>query len=187
MILGILSDTHGHARRTAAAVRLLQQLGAEAFVHCGDVGSPDVLDELAGRRAWVVLGNTDWEEMDLAAYGAALGSVVGQTVPLRFELAGHGLAVFHGHEPQFAALLDDTPATAAYRADLQACEYILHGHRHVASDVRLGPWRLINPGALYRASVHTVATLDLDTDELQFWQVVDEPRRGQPPVPFRPG
>ena len=53
MILGILSDTHGHARRTAAAVRLLQQLGAEAFVHCGDVGSPDVLDELAGRRAGV--------------------------------------------------------------------------------------------------------------------------------------
>ena len=47
MVLGILSDTHGHARRTAAAVRLLEQLGAEAFVHCGDIGSPDVLDELA--------------------------------------------------------------------------------------------------------------------------------------------
>ncbi len=184
MVLGILSDTHGHARRTAAAVRLLEQLGAEAFVHCGDIGSPDVLDELAGRRAWVALGNTDWEEMNLAAYGAALGLVVGRTVPLRFELAGHGIAVFHGHEPQFAALLDDTPATAAYRAGLQACKYVLYGHRHVAADARLGPWRLINPGALYRASAHTVATLDLERDMVQFWRVFDDASSHAAPTRF---
>ena len=59
VILGILSDTHGFHQRTAHAIALLEQLGASAFVHCGDIGGEAVLDELAGRKAWVVPGNVD--------------------------------------------------------------------------------------------------------------------------------
>ena len=49
MIVGILSDTHDRVAAAAAAIERLRQHGAEYFIHCGDVGSERVLDQLAGR------------------------------------------------------------------------------------------------------------------------------------------
>lgn len=60
MKLGIMSDSHGHAGPVRLALTLLDGRGADAIIHCGDVGSLDVLDELAGRRCWFVWGNTDY-------------------------------------------------------------------------------------------------------------------------------
>ena len=57
MLIGILSDTHDRIETMAAAVQLLQSRGAEYFIHCGDVGSPAVLDYLAGQKAcfvWII-------------------------------------------------------------------------------------------------------------------------------------
>lgn len=185
MILGILSDTHGQRTRTAAALRLLQQVGAEAFVHCGDVGKPQILDEFAGLRAWVLCGNTDGS--DTARRGALgeSGVTVSSSGPLRFELEGRALAVFHGHEAEFARWTDALDTHGGLPPAAGRCDYILHGHTHRARDVRVGEVRIINPGALYRAAEYTVATLDLQSDTLRFWLVEDhgparEPVRYQP-------
>lgn len=179
MILGILSDTHGQAVRAGRAVALLRRLGATSFVHCGDVGSEGVFDHLAGLRAWFVWGNTD----DPTAYSdrflASLGLEPPGEQPLRIELCGRKLAVFHGHEPAFSRIvvalqaggLRRVPATVA-AAD--GADYILYGHTHVAAERRVGPVRLINPGALHRARPYTVATLDLETDTLEHWRVDDD-------------
>src|SRR5689334_2841544 len=61
MLLGILSDTHDKADMIAAAVTLLQQQGAEFFIHCGDVGGEHILDSLTGLKAAFVWGNNDWD------------------------------------------------------------------------------------------------------------------------------
>ena len=98
MILGILSDTHGHQHAAAAAVRLLKEAGAEALVHCGDVGGMAVLDELAVLPAWFVRGNTDEPGSLLIEYARSIGITPPMDVPLRIDLDGHSLAVFHGHE-----------------------------------------------------------------------------------------
>ncbi|RLS46748.1 MAG: metallophosphoesterase, partial [Planctomycetota bacterium] len=50
----------------------------------------------------------------------------------------------------------------------EGVDYLLHGHTHVCRDERHGATRIINPGALHRASEFTVALLDTDSDELQF-------------------
>jgi putative phosphoesterase len=179
MILGILSDTHGAQATTARALQVLRQAGAEAFVHCGDVGRADVLDELAGTRAWVVLGNTDGGNQDLLRYGTELGLTMAPSGPLRIELAGRVLAVFHGHERAFSRLMTGLADEGAVPPDLARCDYVLHGHTHSPRDMRVGAagghgagsLRIINPGALHRAVEHTVATLDLQTDRLQFWRV----------------
>jgi putative phosphoesterase len=179
MILGILSDTHGAQATTARAVEILRQAGAAAFVHCGDVGRADVLDELAGTPAWVVLGNTDEGDADLLRYGTELGLTMARAGPLRIELAGRVLAVFHGHERTFGRLLRSLADEGVVPADLGRCDYLLHGHTHTPRDVRVGragrdgarPLRIINPGALHRAAEHTVATLDLQTDHVRFWRV----------------
>jgi predicted phosphodiesterase len=75
--------------------------------------------------------------------------------PLELELDGKRVAVFHGHERGFR------PVLAAAEHD-----YLLHGHSHSREDYRQNGMRVINPGALQRATAYTVALLDLETDEL---------------------
>ena len=180
MILGILSDTHGQTRRTADALRLLQRVGAEALVHCGDVGGAGVLDVLAGWRAWIQWGNTDAADDALVAHAEALGLNAAHEVPLHLDLDGHRIAVFHGHEPAFLRFFKRKPVGGARGAGRVGRDYVLCGHQHVASDTCIGCWRVINPGALHRAYVYTVATLDLATDAVKFWQVFDDAPNTRP-------
>lgn len=188
MILGILSDTHGFHQRAAHAITLLERQGAKAFVHCGDVGGAAVLDELAGRQAWVVPGNVDVLDPTLWDHAAALGLHTPDAAPLRIELAGRAIAVYHGHEAHFERL-----ATALRRSDLdtftkltRGLDYILYGHTHEPAETRVGQVRLINPGALERARPHTVATLDLRRDVLEFWQVDEQEPATAPARRFNP-
>ena len=174
MILGILSDTHGFARRAAAAMRILEHKGATAFIHCGDIGGEEVLDELIGRQAWCVFGNTDAQDGSLRRYAESIGVLVADG-PLVIEMKKKQIAIFHGHETRFSQLtrvlrLRDHSALVALT---QGWDYVCYGHTHHASDIRVGRMRLINPGALERARVRTIATLDLDQDELAYW-CVDE-------------
>jgi len=184
VILGVLSDTHGQQERTAIAVRLLRRVGAEAFVHCGDVGGDGVLAELAGLRLWIVCGNTDCPDAALEDYASALGLTMSQAGPLRIELDGRSLAVFHGHEAEFRRLMNTLLETGAPPADFGNCDYVLHGHTHLLALARVGTVRVLNPGALHRAMTHTVATLDLRTDAVEFWEVRDEHPDGEP-IPYR--
>lgn len=163
---------------------VLRAAGAEALVHCGDVGGPDVVDVLAGWRGWLVAGNTD--DDDLVPYAAAHGLTATRAGPLRVECAGRSLLVFHGHEGGLGALLDSLAKHGTVPANFGRCDYVLHGHTHAPRDLRLGPVRVINPGALCRAAVHTVATLDLRADAVRFWRV-NEDAPVSAPQPFRPG
>lgn len=156
MILGILSDSHGDAVRTARAVKLLDEERAEAFVHCGDVGGEAVLNELTGLKAWFVWGNCDCPDASLERYVRSLNLPIPDGVPLRLELDGKRIAVFHGHEREMDHF------------DPAEFDYVLHGHTHLCRDERVGQTRIINPGALHRAKEHTVATLDLSSDALAF-------------------
>lgn len=163
MLIGILSDTHGRAQMTAAAVALLRDRGAEFFIHCGDIGGENVLDELAGLPCAVVFGNTDWDRDKLARYAARLGIQVGDPFA-DLELAGKRLAVLHGDDHE---LMQQLLASQQYH-------YLLHGHTHVRCDQRVGRTRVINPGALQRARKKSVATLDLAADSLSFVEVAAE-------------
>jgi putative phosphoesterase len=169
MIIGILSDTHGAVARTAAAIRLLRHHGAEAFVHCGDIGDPAVIEQFAGLRAWFVWGNMDDVNSAPDPYLKALKLPQPQPGPLHLELSGQTLVVFHGHEREFAKLtrlaetgrLDELQKTAKAR-------YVLFGHTHRASNQLFGTVRFLNPGAVCRANPCTIATLDLQQDVARF-------------------
>lgn len=184
VIVGILSDTHGQRERARRAIGLLQRLGAEAFVHCGDIGGAAVLEEMVGLRAWVVCGNTDCPDSALLRYAATLDLTISE-LPLRFELSGRSIAVFHGHEQEITELIDNLRDTRQVPAAFGKCDYVLFGHTHVACESRIGSLHLINPGALHRAPVYTVATLDLAQDEVQFWRVADGETEDSPHA-YRP-
>jgi putative phosphoesterase len=156
MNLGIMSDSHGRAEPVRRALTLLDSRGADAIIHCGDVGRLDVLDELAGRRCWFVWGNTDSPRATWRPHVEALG-LPWPDGPLELRLAGRRIAVFHGHERELS------PAVQA-----AAYDYLFHGHTHQCDDYRTGGMRVVSPGALHRASVKTVALLNLATDHLEF-------------------
>lgn len=159
MLVGIMSDSHGDAAITAKAVELLVDRGAGKLFHCGDICGENVLAELAGHDCVFVWGNCDVPSADLRKYVQTLG-LLWPRVPTLVQVDGKRIGVCHGHEA-------DSRGTVA----TEDLDYIFHGHTHLPADRRQGQCRIINPGALYRASVKTVATLDLKTDDLRFWRI----------------
>jgi putative phosphoesterase len=159
MIIGILSDSHGRAEWVRLAVEILRRNGAEMLLHCGDVGGIEVLDELLEIPTRFTWGNMDELIPALRAYCDQVG-LTWPEPPVVVELDGKRLALCHGHERFARSLLDDG-----------TFDYVLCGHTHQRRDVRHGRTRIINPGALYRAPIRTVATLDLATDRLTFYEV----------------
>lgn len=165
MIVGVLSDTHGHADMAAAAVRVLRAHGAEYLIHCGDVGDDAdgqaVLDAMAGTPGAFVFGNNDFDRADLARYGEGLGLRClneGGTI----DLDGRRIAVTHGDVARTVARFTDPAA---------GVDFLFTGHSHLRHDRRAGRVRWINPGALFRASVKTVAVLDVTTGVMQSIEV----------------
>lgn len=157
MLIGILSDTHDRAEAAAAGLRALEGAGCEIFLHCGDVGGQRVIDLLAGLKGGFVWGNTDFDRGPLLQYARALGvkcyGVFGD-----LSLGGKRVALLHG---------DDAKLKQRIVAE-QQFDYLCQGHTHVPEDRRVGRTRIINPGALHRASEKTVAVLDTEVDRVEF-------------------
>lgn len=165
----MLSDSHGRAATTRRGVDTLLQHGAELLLHLGDVGTVEVIDALAAPKpdsteqidARLVFGNTDWDAAALGAYARDLGVCVDHPAG-RLEVEGGELVFCHGHEP---AIMADALA--------RKVKYLCHGHTHRTLDARRGDTRVINPGALFRARVYTVAMLDTAADRVEFYQVAE--------------
>jgi putative phosphoesterase len=162
MLIGLLSDTHDNAANTAAGLALLRDAGAEALLHAGDLVSPDMLAhfENLGIPFHFVLGNNEYDPAALRTRASANGLFFSPEFA-DVTLGNKRLAVTHGHE---GALLSQLIRSGKYA-------YVIHGHTHVRRDERVGPTRIINPGALHRARVKTVALLDTAADALRFLEL----------------
>jgi predicted phosphodiesterase len=73
-------------------------------------------------------------------------------------LAGKSIAIAHGDDARLLKRL----------LDEQKYDYLLLGHTHVPLDRHYGSMRVINPGALHRATKKTCALLDTETDIVSF-------------------
>lgn len=155
MLLGVLSDSHGRADATRAAVDALLRRGASTLIHLGDVCGENVLDELIGHNARIVFGNCDWEIHGLTRYAEVVGIHVDHPMGT-LEIEGKTVAFTHGHR---ADLMEQALANGV--------DYLLHGHTHEVRDERIGRTRVINPGALHRAKRYTAALLDPVGDRLE--------------------
>lgn len=166
MILGLLSDTHGHVERARQAAEMIAAKHPDAVVHAGDIGSEAVLVELAAVfdplevPVHAVLGNVDIYDPSLFDFPDSTVVRVQETAV--FELAGTRVGVIHGHDGK---LLRKWIEGGSF-------DLICTGHTHRRSDRvhqnRSGETRVVNPGAVYRAPVPGCAVLDLDSGELTY-------------------
>ena len=141
MITGIVSDSHGRARKLRRAVEILVGRGAEAIVYCGDFGTIACFDPLAEApvQTYAVPGNMDRHILADLASAAARAGVVFRPQTVEVPLGDERLlAALHGHNEQILA--------DAVRGGRFA--YVCHGHTHCVSDRRIGHVRVICPGAL---------------------------------------
>jgi uncharacterized protein len=161
MLLALLSDTHDNARSTRAALELLAPHKPEAYLHAGDLVDAGMLAHFAGLAPFhFVFGNNEYDHAGIRSMALALDlHCHGPMADLVF--AGKRLALLHGHD---GALFHKLAHGGSYT-------YIIHGHTHVRQDVRFGPTRIINPGAVHRARPRSVALLNVATDELRFLEI----------------
>lgn len=120
-LIGVISDTHGLLRPEA----LKAMAGAELIVHAGDIGKPQVLQQL-GTIAPVhaVRGNTDRESWARHLPGTQAIQVGGVWLYVIHDLGG----------------MDLDPVAAGFRV-------VISGHSHRPSVRDVGGVLFLNPGS----------------------------------------
>lgn len=162
MKVGILSDTHGNIPATTSVVEVFKKAGVKAVFHCGDIGSCDVLSELAGLEVPVhaVLGNVDIHSSEWRFFPTNVG----------VHLYGiFGEIDFHGR--RIALLHSDDQHRFGQVVDSDDYDFVFSGHSHEVHDYMDGRTRCINPGATGRDSPNTCAVLDLKSGALEICTV----------------
>jgi putative phosphoesterase len=155
MLLGIVSDTHGHVEFARDAVRVLESLGVDQVIHCGDIGSAEVVELFHRWPTHFVLGNVDSHSSSIqAAIERTSATFHGRFGSL--EVEGKRIAFLHGDDER---LLQETIDGGQY-------DLVCYGHTHVPEQHRQGGTLVANPGALYRAQRHTIAIVQLPKLEL---------------------
>lgn len=126
MRIGLISDTHGVLRASAAdALR-----GVDRILHAGDVGHRDILERLGAiAPVSAVYGNTD---------GGALHAAL--TVQLELTLEDRAVVLTHGH-------VVGAPNPLNLHKAYPDADIVVYGHTHIAAVDWYEGTLFVNPGA----------------------------------------
>lgn len=150
MRLGIVSDSHGHVDLTRAAVRMLESLEVDRVLHCGDIGSAEVVELFSPWPTDFVFGNCDYDRDELQQAIVAAGMTCHGTFG-QLEIEGKCIALLHSDDHRkFMEVIGSGK-----------WDMVCYGHTHEAEMHREGSTLVLNPGAIYRASPHSIAVVEL--------------------------
>ena len=149
--IGVISDTHGNQLAAKAAINIFQALEVDRIIHCGDIGSPAVIRQLAPIPTHYVYGNTDQGSItllqtEILSHGGFFYGDFGDV-----EWEGCRIAFTHGHKHH-------KQQKAIYSGDY---DLVCLGHSHIAMFTSFGCTRVLNPGAIERTSHPSVAVVEL--------------------------
>lgn len=151
MRIGVISDTHGYLHPGVYSIFG----GVDLILHAGDVGSEDVLSQLASiAPLQAVHGNNDVKHADFG-------------LPQHLDLSCAGIEVHLVHELPLAR-----PASST--------RLVVYGHSHRCDWRQRGDLWLLNPGAAGKTGFHRVQTcalLDIEAGVMKV-EIVELARRG---------
>lgn len=154
MRIGVVSDTHGQVEFTRSAIRMLESLEVDQVLHCGDIGGEAIVPLFADWPTHFVFGNVDYDQSILRKAIQAAG----QTCHGEFgelDIAGVRIALLHSHDAQ---RFREATTSGAW-------QLVCYGHTHHAEQHTVGETLVLNPGAIYRATPHSLAIVELPSLE----------------------
>jgi len=152
MKIAVVSDTHGHIENTARLIQQLDHFEIEAVLHCGDIGTSEIVTMFASWPTHFVFGNCDHDHVSLRhtikQAGQHCHDLFGE-----LELGGRSIALLHSHDAErFIKVIN-----------ANTYDMVCYGHTHCAEQHLVGKTLVLNPGAMYRADPHKFAIVDLDS------------------------
>ena len=167
MKLGILSHTHNNIGNLQKALDLFEKQEVDTVIHCGDLTRVEVAFHLAGwagqagcKRVICAFGNGDIASGEMRSILLAQNPENYAGLVFTGEVDGVKIAAAHGHQP---GVLEELVRSGQY-------SYVFKGHSHTHKEERIGPTRLINPGALggMHREPRQVCVLDLESGKAKF-------------------
>ena len=149
--VGVISDTHGNAELTRRAVAIFRETQVTRVIHCGDIGSTEIITILSELPTDYVFGNCDGARRTLASAieesGGTLHDDFGSV-----EIAGKKIAIYHGQNDM--------------RLEQEICsgqwDLLCYGHTHRFAFEQRGQTMVLNPGAIQRRwEAPSAAVVDL--------------------------
>ena len=139
MRVAILSDTHDHILNLRAAVKYCNAYSVSVMIHCGDLISPFMLEELAqfGGAVHLVYGNNVGDQ-----------HLISQSCGTRFpSISQHGvLGAIEAGGRKFA--FTHYPEMARGLASQNNFDVVCCGHNHRYQVEKINDSLLVNPGEL---------------------------------------
>ncbi|MGL6196341.1 MAG: metallophosphoesterase family protein [Thermoguttaceae bacterium] len=151
-ILGIISDTHGNVKLTSRALDLFREHGVSRILHCGDIGTVDIVQLFDDIPTEFVFGNCDPCTESLRRAIQNKNHICHNWFG-KVEMNGKKIAFLHGHD-----LFRFESETENGTWDL-----LCYGHTHVPELRLVGETLVLNPGAIHRSPSPSVAVVDLST------------------------
>lgn len=173
MKLGIITDTHGEEFLTQHAVEIFLQHNVQCVIHCGDIGTRSVIEQLAPLPCHFVFGNCDTARESLAAaitapnhilhgdFGFIEVEVSAKTSPAKNPAKTWRIFFLHGHHWE---RLDRAIASGEW-------DLVCYGHTHVATLTQHNETLVVNAGGLQRIKSPSIAIVDLETGNVSHLSV----------------
>ncbi len=150
MRIGVISDTHGHVGYTLRATQVFERFAVETIIHCGDIGSTEIVPLFNPWPTHFVLGNIDWNAEELRQAIAQSGQTCHERFG-RIELENVRISFLHSDdEKRFKQATSNG-----------SCDLVCYGHTHIARVHAERNIILVNPGAVWRSNPPSVAVIDL--------------------------
>lgn len=159
MIIGVISDTHDNFRDSRKAAEIFKEKKIQTILHAGDLENPAILEIFHEFEIYLTHGNVD---PDIAEINQKLFYMKKSECRVHYDIQLHqkNILLTHGDNiPYFRAAVE----SGNYH-------YIIKGHTHFPEDYRRNNIRILNPGALARASQFTIGILDLRKDQ---WNIIE--------------
>lgn len=167
MKLVILSDSHGNIVRLRHVLGFVEELVAGAIIHAGDWYRlvPEDFARVKNIPVYTALGNNDYRPELRDELRRA--NIIFSEDFLEFEIDTLNIGL--SHHPPSLKLREDKPYSTIDRAYASGkYDVWIHGHTHKPKNEVIGKTRVLNPGALDRASHPTFAVYDTQADEVEF-------------------
>jgi putative phosphoesterase len=154
--IAIVSDTHSRYARVQRVLELIAARSCALILHCGDIEDAATVQLFQGLPAHFVFGNCDQHRAELRQSMQSAGVTLHEPFG-NLDAGDKKIAWIHGDDHQ---LFREVEHSGHF-------DFLFHGHTHQREEHRTGPTRVVNPGALHRASVKTFAILDTATAVLE--------------------